>query len=91
MSAYGQELSKITVQKWRNFSTDGAFSEGITHLRMMHAPRLDGATAVEKFESAVAWQAYMRALADVENVLTAFPFVEKSIDEPPLETIDPRS
>jgi hypothetical protein len=78
------ELSRKTVQSWRNFAMDSAFQTGIDHLRHNHAPRLGVADAGEMLKNAFAWQAYQQALSDVEDVLTALPKKEQSIEQPGL-------
>ena len=78
------ELPRKVIQNWRDFSGDPAFTIGIDHLRHHHAPSISGGTPVEKFEAAVAWHAYQKALNDLEEVLTALPKPKADLDEPSL-------
>jgi len=78
------ELSRKHVQEWRNFAMSAAFAAGIDHLRHNHAPRLGVADAGEMLKNAFAWQAYQQALSDIEDVLTALPKKEQSIEQPGL-------
>lgn len=84
LSIYKQDLPAKTIQKWRNFAADPAFITGIDWLRHVHAPKLTGGTPIEKFESAIAWHAYQKALSDIEDRLTALSADDRSIEEPPL-------
>ncbi len=76
------ELPRKVIQTWRDFTGDPAFTMGVTYLRHHHAPSISSGTAVEKFEAAVAWNAYQKALNDLEEVLTALPKAQGSLDEP---------
>lgn len=78
------ELSRKAIQFWRDAAGSPFFMEGLTHLRHNHAPVLSGTTEADLLKSALGWKAYMQALADIEDVLTALPKNNESLDEPSL-------
>ena len=84
MSTFTEELPQRVTQFWRRMANDSSFQYGIDYLR--HNPplgcRVTGTTPVEKFESAVAWNAYQMALNDIEMRLTATKAELPSLDEP---------
>lgn len=86
MSTYNENLPPAVITKWRNFASDGAFQFGLDWLRHNAAPAVAGATQLEKLESATAWNAYMKAIDDIEDRLTGVPRNDLSLDEPPLRT-----
>jgi hypothetical protein len=86
MSAFTEDFPAKLTQKWRAFASEPAFSAGIDWLRHTQAPKLTGSTPVEKFESAIAWHAYQKALNDVEDRLTQLPVDLTTLDEPPLRS-----
>ena len=85
LSALTDSLNKKTIQAWRDFSATPEFEHGMMFLRHNHAPKPGGANEVELVKSAIGWDQYMKALQDVEEVLTFIPQVERSADEPSLE------
>lgn len=78
------ELSRRTVQEWRDFAGTPAFTQGIDFLRHNHAPTMSGDTEAAMLKSALGWNAYQKALSDVEEILTALPKQAASLDEPSL-------
>ncbi len=80
-----RELPRKVIQSWRDFVGDPAFTMGIEYLRHNHAPSISSGTAVEKFEAAVAWNAYQKALNDLEEVLTEIPKPAEPLDEKSLQ------
>lgn len=83
MSTLTENLPHTVIQKWRNWASDPAFQTGIDFLRHRKAPRVPrDATAEDKRDGAVAWQAYHEALNDIEDVLTVLPDQGGSLDEP---------
>lgn len=78
------ELPRKVIQDWRDWVGGAACTVGIDYLRHHKAPSISGGTPVEKFEAAIAWNAYQQALNDVENVLTELPKAAATLDEPSL-------
>ena len=83
MSARNDTLDKKTIAAWREFVGTPAFERGLDYLRHNEAPKCEG-TDAELVKSAVGWAAYMKALKDVEEVLTYIPEQIKSAEEPGL-------
>lgn len=90
MSAYTEELPREVAVSWRKFLGTAHGQFGIDWLRQ-NGPRAGGKTATEVVESAFTWTGYQTALNDLEDRLTALPVQVKSLDEPPLETPEPRT
>lgn len=84
------ELPKDVVASWRKHLGTNHGQFGIDWLRR-NGPKAGGTTATEVVESAFKWQGYQEALDDIEDRLTEIPVVQKSLDEPPLETPEPRN
>lgn len=82
MSLLTEELDRKTIIAWRNFAASPAFQLGIDWLRHNKAPTATGSNEVELLKSALSWGAYMKALEDVQDVLTALPEQRESSDEP---------
>ncbi len=78
------ELSRKTIQSWRNFVATDAFREGIAHLRMYNAPKIGRTNDAEMLRNAGMWTAYHEALNDIEEVLCAIPVREQSAESPGL-------
>ncbi len=83
LSTRTDTLDKKTVAAWREFTASPAFERGIAYLRHNEAPKCEGSEA-ELVKSAIGWAAYMKALKDVEDVLTYIPEQIKSAEEPGL-------
>lgn len=82
MSLLTEELDRKTIIAWRSFAQSQPFQQGIDWLRHNRAPATTGATEVDLLKSALAWSAYMKALDDVQDVLTELPGIKESQDEP---------
>ena len=79
-----RELSKETIQFWRNMSVDPAFLDGIVYLRTQRAPRLRAANVAELIENACKASGYQEALDDIMDTLTHIEIKPPSLDEAPL-------
>lgn len=90
MSTYTKELPKEIATAWRKFlgTNEGQF--GLDWLRRNHR-RVSGETDAQLVKSAGKWEGYMEALDDIEDHLTELPSKAQSLDEPLLETADPRT
>lgn len=82
MSELTEELDRKTVIAFRNWAQTPEFQKGLDWLRHNKAPACSGATEVELLKSALAWGAYMKAIEDVQDVLTALPDKQESSEEP---------
>lgn len=89
MSRYTVELPKEVAQFWRKTLGDGKGQFGIDWLRRQ-GPKVTGTTPTELVEAALKWQGWQEALDAIEDDLTAIPQKLQTLDEPPLETADPR-
>jgi hypothetical protein len=89
MSRYTVELPKEVAVAWRKFlgSKEGQF--GVDWLRRK-GPAVGGSTPTEMLESAIKFAGFHEALDDIEDRLTEIPQKVQSLDEPALETPDPR-
>lgn len=83
------DLPKDVAISWRKFLGTPHGQFGIDWLRR-HGPRAGGATPTEVVENAFKFTGFQEALDAVEDDLTNIPVAQKSLDEPPLETSDPR-
>lgn len=82
MSLLTEELDRKTVIAWRNFAATDHFINGLDWLRHNKAPAASGSNEIELLKAALAWGSYMKALEDVQDVLTALPEQKESSDEP---------
>jgi hypothetical protein len=84
LSAYTKELPKNVTASWRKHlgSNEGQF--GIDWLRARNT-RIKGETDVALVRDAGRLQGYLEALSDIEDLLTAIPVNEASLEEAPLE------
>lgn len=83
------EIPKEVVAFWRKTLGDSKGQFGIDWLRR-NGPKPGGATAEEVVRNAYKFTGWQEALDAVEDQLTAIPVQQKSLDEPLLETPDPR-
>ncbi len=84
------ELPKDVVASWRKHLGTNQGQFGIDWLRR-NGPKAGGATEAEVVRNAYLMTGYQQALDDIEDRLTDIPVVQKSLDEPPLETLEPRA
>lgn len=89
MSQLTSELPKEVAITWRKHLGTTYGQLGIDWLRRNYS-RTDGETDLQMVRNAARFEGYMRALDDIEDTLTALPQKLQTIDEPPLETADPR-
>lgn len=88
-SLFRSALPKEVPTVWRKHLGTNAGQLGIDWLRR-NSPSATGQNLTELTESALIWKGYQMALDDVEDKLTAIVQVPQSLDEPPLETPEPR-
>lgn len=74
------ELSRKTIQSWRNFTSSEEFRNGVEFLRYHHAPKIGRANDAEMLRAAAAWTSYHEALNDLMEVLCSFPVKEQSAE-----------
>ena len=82
MSLLTEELDRKTIIAWRSFAASPAFQLGLDWLRHNKAPATTGSNEIELLKSALSWGAYMKAIDDVQDVLTVLPTPAESTDEP---------
>ena len=82
MSELTEELDRKTVIAFRNWAQTPEFQKGLDWLRHNRAPAATGSNEIELLKAALSWGAYMKALEDVQDVLTALPEKQDSPDEP---------
>lgn len=90
MSTYTKELPKEIAVAWRKFlgTNEGQF--GLDWMRR-NFPRVSGETDAHLVKAAGKLEGYMEALDGIEDRLTELPAKPQSLDEPLLETPDPRT
>jgi hypothetical protein len=89
LSALNEELPPKVIAAWRKFlgTTEGQF--GLDWVRR-NCQRERGETDIQIVRAAAKYQAYMDAVDDIEERLTALPVSQASLEEGPLETPDGR-
>lgn len=89
MSRYTVDLPKEVAVAWRKFlgTKEGQF--GVDWMRRK-GPRVGGTTVPEMLESSIKFAGFHEALDSIEDDLTEIPQKAQSLDEPLLETPDPR-
>lgn len=81
-----KNLSRQTVQWWRNATDRPEFIEGLLWLRVNAAQSIESDTEGGLLKSAIAFGGYQQAISDIEDKLTFIPKQERTIDEPPLNS-----
>jgi hypothetical protein len=80
------KLSRKDINAWRDFIATEAFHRGIAHLSKFYTPSLSAAgTDIQMVRNSVAYASYLKALDDVEQVLSTYPEKETESDEPTLK------
>lgn len=78
------ELSRKTIQSWRNFAMSDEYRIGLAFLERFHAPSVNTTSVPDMVNSTIQRAGYLSALTDLTDVLQAFAKKDETLDEPSL-------